>query len=219
MFTATGSTTYFGYTWGQNEEWVNYVSNTNKDFITLNLPILQRNVTQKIWVRPNYSDSAYKGPGDYLLKLKRYTGASDNSTGEDAVLTVTLTEPLPTPIPTVTTEITSTPNPTSEITWTPYPTKTPSPTSTKTPTKTLSPSPTSSLRGVSTEESDDAAISAIGSSSAVLSYSTNLATIAAIPDQSVKNQPETRQSKAIIFFGVGLVLCSGGLLYLRLKRS
>ena len=209
-FTATNSSAYFGYTWGQNEEWVNYVGNTNKSFITQNLPILMRNSSQKIWIKPNYQDSAYKGPGNYFLKLERFTGASDNSTGEDAVLTVTLTEPLPTPIPTATEEPTNSPNPTSV--WTPNPTKTPTPTAkiTPTPTKKLVLiATTSSVLGDST---DSALI--IGSDSAAISETLNITTQA----------PETKFKKLVnyktpFFAGLALAAISGALLYFRHRRD
>lgn len=209
-FTATSSSAYFGYTWGQNEEWVNYVGSTNKSFITQNLPILMRNSSQKIWVKPNYQDSAYKGPGNYFLKLERFTGASDNSTGEDAVLTVTLTEPLPTPIPTATEEPTNTPNPTSV--WTPNPTKTPTPTAKTTPTPTKKPVLTATISGVLGDSTG----------SAEFQYASDSATPS---NQDIASlTPETKVKKLINYktpFFIGLVLAtiSGALLYFRHRKD
>jgi len=216
-FTATTSSAYFGYTWGQNEEWVNYVSNTNKSFITQNLPILQRDTSQKIWVKPNYQDKAYKGPGPYFLKLERFTGASDNSTGEDAVITVTLSEPQPTPIPTPTEEPTNTPNPTSI--WTPNPTKTPTPTAKPTLSPTQKITPTASLSAVLGESTESAYViasqSAFGGSDS-----------AAIPDDLdfTTLTMETKIKKPTnykIFFFIGLILAasSGALLYFRHRKD
>jgi len=220
MFTATGSNSYFGYTWGQNEEWVDYVGNTNKDFITENFPILQRNVSQKIWIRPNYGDPAYKGPGDYYLKLKRYTGASDNSTGDDAVLTVTLTEPLPTPTPTVTEEVTDTPEPTTEIIVTPNPTKTPTPT--PTPTKSPTPTPT---KAPTITKSIIASLSA--TVSGILGDSTDSSSFF---DLTATDETESSSSsgdvvhqlfnyKIPFFIGLALAVSAGGLLYFRHRRD
>jgi hypothetical protein len=213
MFTATSSSSYFGYTWGQNEEWVNYVGNTNKDFIIQNFPILQRDVMQKIWVRPNYEDSAYKGPGDYLLKLKRYTGASDNSTGTDAFITVTLTEPLPTSSPTPTEEPTNTPDPTSIST--PNPTKTPTPT----PTKSLTISPKPIIY-----KSVNATLSATISS--VLGDSTDSASFF---DQNPNFRTASSSSELPIikptnykipfFIGLFLAVSAAGWLYFRHRRD
>ncbi len=202
-FTSTNSSSYFGYTWGQNEEWVNYVGSTNKSFITQNLPILMRNTSQKIWIKPNYQDKAYKGPGEYFLKLERFTGASDNSTGEDAVITVSLTEPLPTPTQTPTEEPTNTPNPTPD--WTPNPTKTPTPTTKPTPTKK---------------------ISTLASISAVLGDSTNSASISAdyvniieaSPSRELKYK-KPQNYKTPFFIGLVIALASGSLLYFRHRKD
>ena len=215
MFTATNSSSYFGFTWGQNEEWVNYVGNTNKDFIIQNLPILQRNISQKIWVRPNYTDSAYKGPGDYLLKLKRYTGASDNSTGDDAVVTVTLTEPLPTPTPTPTEEPTNSPEPTSVST--PIPTKTPTPTPTTTKSPTISSTPTIPKASI-------ASLSA--TISGVLGDSTDSASFfdQNTGDSTATSSTEPRLIKSTnykipFFIGLTLAAIAAGLLYFRHRRD
>lgn len=217
MFTATNSTSYFGYTWGQNEEWVNYVGNTNKDFITQNFPILQRNVSQKIWVRPNYQDPAYKGPGEYFLKLKRYTGASDNSTGDDAVLTVLLTELLPTPEPTITDEITNTPEPTTESTWTPNPTKTPTPT--PKPTKIQATSTITIALTNSILSSSSATMSA------VLGDSTDSAQTVGfeeISDSSASSETKPKlhiNDKIFFFIGLSVAVSAGSILYFRHRKD
>lgn len=238
MFTATSTTSYFGYTWGQNEEWVNYVSSTSKDFITQNFPVLQKNVSQKIWIRPNYQDSAYKGPGDYFLKLKRYTGASDNSTGEDAVLPIALTEPLPTPIPTAspTEEVINTPTPTEESVWTPNPTKTPTPTPTQTSTPTQTPTRTSTPTKTPTSaiarpvgaihESPATTRLSVGSDSAVLGESTDSASISSnllndfeptLTTENKINKPTNY--KTPFFIGIFLAISSGALLYFRHRKD
>jgi hypothetical protein len=214
MFTATSSNSYFGYTWGQNEEWVNYVGNTTKDFIVQNFPVLQRNVSQKIWVRPNYTDSAYKGPGEYYLKLKRYTGASDNSTGDDAVLTVTLNQPLPTPTPTVTDEPTNTPEPTAIVT--PNPTKTPTPTPTKSPTPTKI--PTLSKLSVA---SLSATISGVLGESTDSSPFFDPVTVGETESSSASNRLVNKlQNYKIPFFaGLFLAITASSILYFRHRKD
>jgi len=211
-FTPTSSPSYFGYTWGQNEEWVNYVGNTNKSFITQNLPILARNVSQKIWIKPNYQDTAYKGPGEYFLKLERFTGASDNSTGEDAVITVTLTEPLPTPTQTPTEEPTNTPNPTSV--WTPNPTKTPTPTKKPTPTVTKANSLASSTSAVLGDSTDSASVIAPESASGGSSIYTNESS----QSKEIKYK-KPKNFKAPFFVGLVIALISGSLLYFRHRKD
>ena len=108
MFTNKDNPDYFGFTWGQKEDWVEYQS-TTKEFISANLPILLRDTLQKIWIKPNYQNPGYKGPGDYYLKLKRYTGSSDGSAGDSNVLTIHLMETTPTPTPTEESTTTLTP--------------------------------------------------------------------------------------------------------------
>jgi len=212
MFTATSSANYFGFTWGQNEEWVNYVGSTNKDFIVQNFPILQKNISQKIWVKPNYADSAYRGPGEYFLKLKRYTGASDNSTGEDAVLTVNLSEPLPTPTPTPTEEPTNTPEPTTV--WTPNPTKTPTPTTKSTPTPTKKAIPTATISAILGDSTSSALIIAFESASSGSSIYTKEST----PSPEIKYK-KPRNYKIPFFIGLAFTVLSGSLLYFRHRKD
>lgn len=222
MFTATSTASYFGYTWGQNEEWVNYVSDTSKNFIIQNFPILQRNTSQKIWIRPNYQDSAYKGPGDYFLKLRRYTGASDDSTGIDATLTVALTEALPTPAPTAspTAEITNTPEPTIESVWTPNPTKTPTPT----PTQTSTPTPTPTKKPTVTPTITTPTLSS--TVSGVLGESTDSASLSAEVTDEIMVTPTIEKKiskspnyKTPFFIGLFLAISSGALLYFRHRKD
>lgn len=217
MFTATTSSSYFGFTWGQNEEWINYEGNTTKDFITQNLPILPKNVSQKIWIKPDYDASGYKGPGQYYLKLKRYTGASNNSTGEDAVLTVTLTQvvatPTPSPSPTPTSVLQAEqipePTPTSEPTWESKPTKTPTPTKKPTPilTPTVEIATNSMILGSSTESAEFSVASVSGETSPT-------------PNQLSKSiSKKTKNYKTPFFIGVLISIVSASVLYFRHKKD
>ncbi len=243
VFTNTSSPNYFGSTWGQKETWVDYQS-FDKDFIISNFPIIQKDISQKIWIKPDYLDSGYKGPGEYFLKLRRYTGSSDNSAGDSNVLTVHLTEPLITP--------TSTPSPTStlSITVTPTvvegsqatPTKTPTPTAipTKTPTPTpqKTSTPTPSLReGTPTRQSSPSTtpstfLSSDISPSYILGDSTSSSTSdhnnSVIPDlignPSGESSPSSKYVKSspsalkyTFIFGVIISSISGGVLYFRLR--
>jgi len=220
MFTNKENPDYFGFTWGQKEDWVEYQT-TNKDFITTNLPILLRDTVQKIWIKPNFSNSGYKGPGEYFLKLKRFTGASDSSAGESNTLTVTLLESTPTPTPTAT----AIPTPEPSITL--NPTKTPTPTPVKTSTPTQAPTPTATLivtkkitPTVSIYETPTQAISS-ASSFAVLGSSTTSSSLStATPDTLV---PETSSNNSILkytfIFGVIISAVSGGFLYFRHRNS
>ena len=128
MFTKADSPNYLGFTWGQKGEWVQYVSSPNDAFIVDNFPIIRTNSTQTLLIKPDVDDNGYQGPGDYLLRVKRYTSKGTDKYAENS-LTVHIAETTPTP---------ENPSPTS----TPTPTQTPSPTPIPTTTPSLSPSVT-----------------------------------------------------------------------------
>lgn len=229
MFTGQDNPDYFGFTWGQHEDWVEYQS-TSKDFITNNLPVLLRDTPQKIWVKPNYNNPGFKGSGDYFLKLRRYTGSSDNSAGDSNVLTVYLIAPTPVPtetptpmetiIPTVTNNPTQTQTPTPTYlppTKTPTPTKIPTSTPSKTPTpKTLLTPTLNSADNNSTPIEISTYSSEISSSSAVLGSKTT-ATNSSVTEIQSKNS--WFSNKILFFIGIVLFSSSGGLLYFRLTSS
>lgn len=129
-FFETGTTNYFGYT-KSGESWVkNSASNAN-----------QRAVTIGTWdgtliVKSDFSDSGYKGEGEYLFKIRYYYGSF---TGEWStnIAPVTINEPDPTLTPTPT--IAPTPNPTVASTHTPYSTQSIAPTATIVSKKTSTP--------------------------------------------------------------------------------
>ena len=134
MFTALDSPRYFGFTQNNDAEFIEYVSSPQTDdfprFFIVNPQ--DGTWTGQVLVKNNPDDSDYHGPGDYALKLKRYTGNS--SSGSDSnILSVTLYSPQP-PSPTSSPSFSE--DPTEAIT--PTPTATPKP-----PTATLTFSPTS----------------------------------------------------------------------------
>ena len=237
MFTNKDNPDYFGFTWGQKEDWVKYQS-TTKEFISTNLPILLRDTLQKIWIKPDFQNSGYKGPGDYFLKLKRYTGSSDGSAGDSNVLTVSLLETTPTPTPTE--EITNTPSPTPtpapttgptpEPTITLSPTKTPTPTAIKTPSpiplKTPTPTPlktptlTSSVIASPTLGHGNLTPTIESSPSSILGTSTSSGLLSSVPsaEPTAGNfAPSTSNSvlKYTFLFGLFISLLAGGVLYFR----
>jgi len=153
-----GSTNYFGYT-QKDSSWVkNGESTTN-----------QRQASIGIWdgklvVKSDFSDSGYKGEGEYRAKVGFYyltSGGNVSSVNWSTnSLLMTLNEPDPTPTnsPTPTNTPTNSPQPTSIHTpiFTPKPTNTSSPKPTEkktlTPTKNMSEMSTSS--GQQGEEED-----------------------------------------------------------------
>jgi hypothetical protein len=130
---------YFGFTQNNSGDWYEYDSSPVIEFL-LSTYYFFEPVAGSWWgpitVKNNIADAAYLGPGEYLLKLKRFSGKAVSSAGDSNTLTVKLTKtPVPTPTPF--------PSPTPDPTATPAPTKTPTPIPTKTPTPapTLAPSP------------------------------------------------------------------------------
>jgi|CXWL01.1.fsa_nt_gi hypothetical protein len=231
MFTPTDSNNYFGYTWSQKGEWFKYISSPDKEYIKSNFPLLETGLTKKFLVKPDPESSKYTGPGEYLLKLKRYTGESSSGTYSDNSLTVSLSDTTPTP--TVTPSEANPPlaeTPTQIPTTTPTPTITPTPTataptnSTLTPTikKTATPSAANPpLAETSTSNLVEKAISAsIGSEILGASIAATLLEIDPIPSepQISVNQPSQTDSVTAIAVGItslGLL----GIIFYRLWQA
>lgn len=96
------SSKYFGETENGRGSWIDYLSVPDKEFITSNFFLTD--VRDASWsgvvkLRYKVDDPIYKGPGNYELKLRRFTGGSSNSAGESNTLVVTLTGVLPVPSP------------------------------------------------------------------------------------------------------------------------
>jgi hypothetical protein len=128
-------TNYFGYTQNKEGNWIN-VSGTN---CAQYYPILQSDMSPegtwsgKIKVKPDTSSSFFKGPGEYLFKIARYSSGCNTTWSEET--TIGISGPMRTPTPS------ETPIPTH----TPIPTKTPTFAPIQTSTPTLHPSPTNRM--------------------------------------------------------------------------
>ncbi len=117
-FFQAGSSNYFGYT-KSGDIWIkNSAPNTS-----------QRSVKIGEWdgtlsVKSDFSDSGYKGEGDYLVKLGFYTGSATSVNWSANSLAIVLNEPDPTSSPTQlpTASNTMTPVPTAKSTMSPTPT-------------------------------------------------------------------------------------------------
>lgn len=128
-----GSSNYFGYT-KSGDIWIkNSTSNTSQRWVKIG------DWDGSLTTKSDFSDSGYKGEGDYNFKVGYYYGSYSSVNWSTNVLSITLNEPDPTPTPT--------PVPTSTPTTAPTPTPTPSPTPTGTaaPTPTRTPTPTKIL--------------------------------------------------------------------------
>lgn len=155
-FYQSGSSNYFGFS-KSGEEWIkNSASNISQRTIKIG------EWDGKLNVKPDFTDSGYKGEGDYLIKLGYYFGSATSVNWSSNSLPVSVNEPDPTPTLTLT--------PTSQPTSTHTPTSVPtmSPTSTTTPTQTHTVTP--SIKPTSTPIIDDALVqnTILPSQSAVL---------------------------------------------------
>ena len=222
--TAPDVTRYFGKTWSSKGEWFSYVSSPEKEYISENFIKLDNDVVTQIIFNPDPEDSDYKGPGEYTIRLKRFTGGSTSSAGDSNILSLTLSEPTPTaaPTPTPTQEITATQTPTS--TPTPTPTPTPAPAA-PTPTPTLTPTLKNTPTSIATKSSSKTTTDTPSTQSSVLSASDS----AMVSDFAVSlkeanivtpsKAPRLSNSKNMFFFGLFIATSSGSLLYFRHRKD
>lgn len=224
MFTPKDATKYFGFTFSKTGQWLKYDGSPEKQFVLDNFIKLDNETPATIFLKPDYDDPDYQGPGKYLLKLKRYT-ASGSPSDYSNTLEVDLNFATLTPQPTTT----STPTPTSTahnlqptITPTSTPTippKTPTPTPTSKTTNTnISPSATSTIYDQKTT---------IIVSPQVLATSTSdisLGTISAVSVENISStnylattSSESVSDRTLFLIGAIIFSVSGSLLYFRLK--
>lgn len=150
---AQNSSKYFCETKNNLGNWIDYLSNPDKEYIASNFfrtDIQESSWSGKLSLRYKPDDPNYVGPGLYDLKLRRYTGNSTSSAGDSNTLTITLTEPLPTIAPTHS-PASPTPGSTQVPVATPTPVSLPSPPPTVLPTPKFSPSVVATIAGATTE--------------------------------------------------------------------
>ncbi len=109
VFTSIESPKYFGFSLGKKGDWIVYDGSPEKSFVLDNFIELKNGVLQKIYLKPNYQDTDYLGPGKYFVKLKRYTASGSPSDYSNSI-EIDLSYKNPTPISS------QTPNPTQTIT-------------------------------------------------------------------------------------------------------
>ncbi len=223
VFTPKDASKYFGFTFSKKGEWIKYESNSDKNFVVENFIQLQNDQPVTIFLKPDYTDKDYQGPGKYSVKLKRFTLSgtpSDYSNSLDLDLSFALTTPQPTTAITPTSTIQ---NLKSTISPTPTPTsppKTPTPIS-KTTTPTIynpqstssPPSPSTiydlqSQQVLSTTSSEIYLATGSTQPTTDFSYDLNLAT----PSSSAVSD------KTLFVIGASIFSLSGTLLYFRLKN-
>ncbi len=154
MFTkSTSNPSYFGYTQNNIGDWYKYVGDPEKTEIQstfFSFTPQDASWSGQLKIKNDTADPDYTGPGDYFLRVRRYTGESSSGpTGDPSNdIVVQLSFVLPTPTPT------ETPIPTTAPTVTPTINPTPTPTKTSTPAPSKTPSPRPTLDSVAVETSE-----------------------------------------------------------------
>lgn len=118
-FYQNGSSNYFGFS-KSGDEWIkNSASNISQRAIKIG------EWDGKLNAKPDFTDSGYKGEGDYLIKLGYYFGSAASVNWSSNSLPVYVNEPDPTPtstlIPTQIPTATHTPTNVPVVTFTPTP--------------------------------------------------------------------------------------------------
>ncbi len=134
-FFQSGSTNYFGYT-KSGDTWIKNSAENES----------QRSVKLGEWdgtmiVKSDFSDSGYKGEGDYSFKVRFYYGSSFTADWSSNALTLAINEPDPTPTPS--------PTPTNVPTSVPSPTNNPVPSVTSKPQSSPTDKPSITLMKIS----------------------------------------------------------------------
>ena len=148
MFTkSTSSPSYFGYTQNNSLDWYKYNGTPSEEEIRITFFYFtptNNSWSRQLKIKNDSADPDYTGPGDYFLRVKRYTGGSSSSAQDSNNLTVGLSYVIPTEPPTST--------PTASPTLTPTSTATPTATKTPTPTKKVTPTATPVAQETSAQE-------------------------------------------------------------------
>ena len=205
MFTkSTSNPSYFGYTQNNIGDWYKYVREPEKTEIQSTFFYFtpqDASWSGQLKIKNDTADPDYTGQGDYILRVRRYTGESSSGlTGNSSNdLIVQLAFVLPTPTPTNT--ATPTPTPTATAAPTATSTKTPIPTSTKSPT----PKPTTTSSSASNPEE------------LVLGIQNSTSTPQASPEESAEEKKKFPVFP-VILIAAGF-LCIAGALFFFIKNN
>jgi len=201
-FFQDGSTNYFGYT-KKDSDWIN-----NGDPTVNQRSVVVGQWDQTMMVKSNFSDSGFKGEGEYRLKLGYYykTGSGENSSVNWSTnsLIILLNEPDPTP--------TNSPTPTNTPSATPQPTSTHTPTPTSKSTNTPSQKP--SIRPTEKIEANNASlVNTISSSSQQINMNETILGAENTNTSTSSVTMERTPSKKVfiitsLFIGIGSALLS-----------
>lgn len=158
----------------------------------------------------------YPGPGDYLLRVRRYTSSGNQGSEDSLPVSITLTKNWPSPSPS------PSPSPTPTDQPSPSPLPTPAPTEIKTPTPVPKPSPKPTL-SPSLEPSPEGTVagettidlSAFG----VASVSANSSVLPSPPPATPQLNPNRVRLALISGTGLLIVSLAGYLGYLQYYKS
>ncbi|MFH2085397.1 MAG: hypothetical protein ABII21_01250 [bacterium] len=153
---STSGDYFFGETQNNKGDWIDYVSSPETEYIINNFYLTEphnASWSNIIHLRFHVDDTNYKGPGEYTLELRRFTGSSKKSAGESDPLIINLSAPTPVPSPTPTPTPSPNPSPSLSPSPTPIPTPTPKPSlkPSPSPSPDLSPPPDGTVAGESTQ--------------------------------------------------------------------
>lgn len=204
---STTSDYYFGQTQNNKGDWIDYFSSAEKEYISDNLYLTQAHNldwSDIVHLRFTPEDPNYKGPGQYRLELRRYTGGGKTSAGESNVLLVNLTASTPTPNPSTTPIPSPSPSPTPTPTSTPSPTVLPTPTPTLKPTIKPSPSPSPELSPAS-----EGTVAGVATEINLTGFGISPSPAEVLEKESSTSLTlNTSRAKTVISIGFGLVLIS-----------
>jgi hypothetical protein len=195
-------TNYFGFTKNNEGTWINAPGGEcAKYYKVMQEEIVEGSWSGKLTMKPDVDHSAFQGPGEYLLKIGRYTPSCG----------VTWSDPLPLTLagPTVT----PTPAPTAKPTEAPRPTDTPSPTHTPMPSAT--PTPTDVPESPTTEPT-----SSEGAPPAILGEQTQQASgsIGSGDTGTMRHQLK-RVAIGMLCLGAGSALLAAGISWKRIRKT
>lgn len=215
MFSPVDISKYFGFTFSKKGEWLKYGGSPDKQIVLESFIKLENDTNTTIFVKPDYDDADYQGPGKYQLKLKRYTASGSPSDYSNSLeIDLNYTKAIETTPTTLTTPTTTT------TTNTPAPTTPP-----KTPTSTPKVTTPISLPTSANVTSPTADIVSHPQVLSTTSSDINLGTISAIVVESMSAtsflstpSSDTLSDRTLFLIGATIFVFSGSLLYFRLKN-
>ncbi len=236
MFTPAGASKYFGFTFSKKGEWLKYESSPEKNFVLDNYMELKNDQPVTIFLKPDFQDKDYSGPGKYLIKLKRFTASGSPSDYSNSleidlsyVSSAPTTPPTSTPTSTITPSTTSFTSPTATKTTTLTPTPT-TPPKTPTPTANLKTTVTSTAVLITSPSTirSTTMLSPASQAGQVLATTTSVILIVTSSPSAIYNfqadlnlatpSSSVVSDKALFVIGASIFSLSGGLLYFRLKN-